>query len=162
MDDETYEAVAVEPSHADLLRRVAADHGVRVEAPALRAPDPATVLYVVGAAHLVKAAIEDFLDRRAGGQIIDLREGEVLAKRSSGVEWGRIVIVAADGTLEVREERRDRFGNAVAALLDALRGLAGGTVGQASRAAIDAGADPRPADGPEPDPQPACDVPPGP
>jgi hypothetical protein len=51
---------------------------------------------------MIKAAVEDFQDRRAGGQLIDLRATQAIARRDPGVEAGRVVIRWPDGTAEVR------------------------------------------------------------
>lgn len=138
-EDDQYETVTLaDEVEARLLCEVAAEHGVRTERPALRAPDPELVLYVVGALQMVKAALEDFQDRKVGGQIVDLRPGEVLARREPGLEWGRVLVIAADGSFELREDRRDRFAQIRSVVLRALGSRAGATVEQARSAVTEA------------------------
>lgn len=137
--DDRYEPVTLSSGReADLLSRVAAEHGLRVEKPSLRELDPALVLYLVGAAHLVRVAIEDFYDRKAGGQIIDLRPGQELARRDPGLEWGRVLVIAADGSFEVREQRRDRFADTVAIVRNAVSELPGSSIREARSAVSEA------------------------
>jgi hypothetical protein len=97
---------------------------------------PLFIIAVIGAAAAVAGAIADYTERRKGGQIIDLREGQQLTRRDKSVVYGLIVIVAADGkvTVEVKEPK-GFFGQVLKDVLDALQGIATKSI-EAAAAAV--------------------------
>lgn len=87
-----------------LLRAIGRECGVRVEPAGVRsAVDPTTLLAIVtGGVALVALTIERWRERRQGGQVIDLRPGtKDVLYRDRGVLFGYVVIMLADGRVEV-------------------------------------------------------------
>jgi len=97
------------PVEEALLRQIAREHGVRIERSEDRTGvEVVVVLAVVGAATAVAGAIADYLERRKGGQVIDMRkDANTVAYRDKGVVYGVIVIIADDGkvTVDVKEPK---------------------------------------------------------
>lgn len=97
----------------EILREEVAKHAeVDLEVIPQETPGFATVIVVAligvpAAVGLIGGTLAYIKDRRMGGQIIDLREGMQLARRSADVVYGLIVIIAADGkvTVDVKEPK---------------------------------------------------------
>lgn len=98
------------PEDEALLRQVAAEYGVEIE----RTEETRDfgivvgVFIVFGAAAAVAGAVSDYLERKKGGQVIDLRrDAEDVAYRDEGVVYGLIVVIAEDGkvTVDVKEPK---------------------------------------------------------
>src|SRR3954463_15207181 len=101
-EDNVREFVAVnDQSELSLLREVAADFGLTVEDVRPRDLGVVTAVFLIGAAALVRSAVQAFADRRRGGQIIDLRPGRVLTRRDRNLLFGLVIVVAEDGEAEI-------------------------------------------------------------
>lgn len=104
---------------------------------------PLIVILIIGSVGLVGGTVDYILDRRQGGQVIDLREeGEKRQYRSKDVKYGLVVIYAADGkvTVEVHEPR-GFFGTVVKDVTDALAGIVTKTAEAVAKAAKEAAGD---------------------
>ena len=89
--------------------------------------DPITIIAIVGGASFVGGTVSYILDRRKGGQVIDLREGaDEREYRSKNVKYGLVVVYAADGKVTVDvHEPRGFFGQVIKDVIDALAGALG-------------------------------------
>lgn len=117
--------LVVDPSDVPAVREVAAAHGVTVQEVPERGIEPVSTvtLVLVGVAVTVNS-VRQALERRKGGQVIDLRPGaERLAYRTADLEYGIVLIVAQDGEVTVRIDRPDDvFEKAIATLPKLLPG----------------------------------------
>ena len=127
-DEEGYEVVVVDPGDVDYLREVASENAVEATPLPQAGFEPITTLTfaLMGSAFAV-ATVLYLVDRRKGGQVIDLRPGATKSiYRSTEVVYGLVVIIALDGSvrIEVREPK-GMFG-AVNELVVGLVGELGG------------------------------------
>jgi hypothetical protein len=112
--------VIVEPTDADLVRRLASEHGVQAnEVTEKGFFEPVTTLTFVllGGAAAVGAVVH-LLDAHKGGQVIDLRPGAPRAfYRTADLVYGLVVVIAEDGkvTVDVKEPK-GMFGMVVEAV----------------------------------------------
>jgi hypothetical protein len=103
-------------------QRIAAENGVEVEEFEVAGIEPVTTvtLLLVGSS-LAVATVLHILDKRKGGQVVDLRVGAPkMFYRSRDLIYGLVTIIAADGkvTVEVKEPR-EMYGQ----VIDALKGI---------------------------------------
>jgi hypothetical protein len=103
------EIVAVRPDEVDTLLDLARQHDVAVERIPGRGFEPVTMLTfsIVGTTVAVSTLVY-LLDRRKGGQVVDLRPGAArMIYRTTDVAYGLVVMIAVDGSLkiEVREPK---------------------------------------------------------
>jgi hypothetical protein len=101
--------LVVEPSDVPVVRDLATARGVAVEEVPERGIEPVSTatLVLVGVAAAI-SGVRQALERRKGGQMIDLRPGaKKLAYRTADLQYGIVVIVAWDGTVTVRIDKPD-------------------------------------------------------
>lgn len=114
--------VVIEPGDLEYAREVAADNGVEIEDVSVHGFEPVTTvtLALYGGA-LAVGAVLFLLDRRKGGQVIDLRDGiQQKFYRSDDIAFGLVVIIAADGKIAVEvKEPRGMFGAVIESLTKA-------------------------------------------
>jgi hypothetical protein len=121
--------LVLDPEEADFVRRTAAEHDVTLDEVPAAGIEPVLTLTVVmiGTATAV-AAVNDLVERRRGGQVIDLRPGATrVFFRSPDLIYGLVVVWAADGGavyVEVKEPK-GMFGQIVESLIGLLGDLAG-------------------------------------
>jgi hypothetical protein len=87
---------------------------------------PLILIAIIGGAGFVGGMVTYIMDRRKGGQVIDLRESaEKREYRTKDVQFGFVVIYTADGkvTVEVKEPK-GFFGQVIKDVIDALAGIA--------------------------------------
>jgi hypothetical protein len=123
------EVLVLDQEEADFVRRTAAEHEVAIdEVPAAGIEPVLTVTVVLLGTAAAVAAVIDLVERRRGGQVIDLRPGAAkVFFRSPDVSYGLVVIRAADGgavKVEVKEPK-GMFGQVVESLTGLLGDLAG-------------------------------------
>jgi hypothetical protein len=110
---------------------LARELGVTAEAdePTARGLEPVTIaLVLLGSARAV-AAIVEMVERRRGGQVIDLRGRDApKITRSRDLQYGLVLLLTDDGQVSV--EVHDR-GETVGQVIDAIRRLAGELMGKA-------------------------------
>jgi hypothetical protein len=117
----------VDPSDVPVVRDLASAHGVDIEEVSERGIEPVSTatLVLVGVAVAI-SSVRQALERRKGGQMIDLRPGaEKLAYRTADLAYGIVVIVARDGKVTVRIDKPDDVFEKVISSLPKL--LPGGT-----------------------------------
>jgi hypothetical protein len=119
--------IEVSPEELEMLRaEVAAEPGAELEIISEEQGfAPLIIVAVIGGAGFVGGTIAYILDRRKGGQVIDLREGAKKREyRSKDVQYGLVLIYAADGkvTVEVKEPK-GFFGQVIKDVLDAVTGM---------------------------------------
>lgn len=131
--------VILEPTQAQEAQTIAADYGVTVEQVPQRGIEPLTTvtLLLVGTAAAVRALMRE-LERRKGGQVIDLRPGVPKTfYRTSDVAYGTVIIIATDGEITVRVKDPDiLFGKATATIPELLS--SNGNVKQAAKTVAEA------------------------
>lgn len=131
---EQTEFVVVELDDLEYVRQAAGDHGVALEEVPSEGFEPVTTvtLMLFGAATAV-ATVMYLVERRKGGQVIDLRPGAPKpVYRTPDLQFGLVLIHRVDGTISVEvKEPRGLFGP----VLDALRDLLGTIAGQGLQAA---------------------------
>jgi hypothetical protein len=140
MNDERYrEELEVEPDELNLLQEYVADTpGLELEVIQEAEPGiaPLLILGIIGAASLVAGAVTYLADMRRGGQVIDLREGHDLAKRSREVIYGYVLIIAADGKVSIEvHEPKNFFAGVIKDVLEAVQNIATKTMETAAEAA---------------------------
>lgn len=122
----TEEFLMVPTEDIEYLREIADRNGVDVsESEALGIePVSTTAVALLGSA-LAISTVRRLLEERRGGQMIDLRPGASRAVyRSRDIQYGLIVVLAADGTVTVRAtDSQDEL----ALVMEALRGLGAGS-----------------------------------
>ncbi len=129
MSDQAHEAVVIEQDELEQLRAEAAEHGVVLEelepADGFVVEAAAVTVLLLGAATAV-ATVVHLLDRRRGGQVLDLRPGAPTPiYRSRDLLFGLVVMLKADGTVQVEvHEPKGMFGTVVEALAGQLGALA--------------------------------------
>lgn len=131
---EQTEFVVVEQDDLAHVRQLAADHDVVVEEVPSEGFEPVTTvaLALFGGAAAV-AAVVHLIERRKGGQVIDLRPGAPkLVYRTPELQFGLVLIQRVDGTISVEvKEPRGLFGQ----VLDTLRDVLGTIAGEGLQAA---------------------------
>jgi len=89
-----------------VLRRTARECGADLEDVELRDLGVTTAVFIVGLTAMVFKTVERWVkwrvDRQDGGQVIDLRPGQVLARRDPGLMPGLLLLVTSDGEIEVK------------------------------------------------------------
>lgn len=135
---ETVEAhLVVDPSDVPIVRDLASARGVVVKEYSERGIEPVstTTLALVGTAAAI-SGLRQALERRKGGQMIDLRPGaEKLAYRTTDLEYGIVVIIAGDGKVTVKINKPDDVFEKVISALPKL--LPGGTTKQQAARVIE-------------------------
>lgn len=126
-----WKTLVVDPSEVALVREAAAIHDVTVREGQQRGIEPVStvILTLIGAVTAV-GAVEQLLEHRRGGQLIDLRPGtETPFRRTRDLMYGIVVVIAVDGkvTVEVKEPE-GMFGKVISTLPRLLP--TGGTAGQ--------------------------------
>jgi hypothetical protein len=139
MAEETVrEATTIEVADLDEIRELAASHGVQVEEIAQPGFEPVTTitLILIGGS-LAVASVMAIIERRKGGQVIDLRPGAPkVLYRDKDVVYGLVIILAQDGTVRVEvKQPKELFAQVVEALCKTLLGLASPTVDAVAGAA---------------------------
>lgn len=118
---EVEEVLEVDPEDVPEVLALAAEHGVRTEELELRTGEPIStvVLLLLGSALAVSTVIY-LVDKRKGGQVIDLRSGAPkMFYRSKDLIYGLVLIIAMDGQVTVQvKEPRGMFGDVVDVLKD--------------------------------------------
>lgn len=93
-----------------------------------------TVVFLLGATTVVTRVIERYLERRAerriGGQVIDLRPGQVLVRRDLNLRADLLLVVTADGEIEIKavdggDDLRQLYTSVIRAVLATGNGDAG-------------------------------------
>ncbi|HXJ77265.1 MAG TPA: hypothetical protein VMS64_01150 [Candidatus Methylomirabilis sp.] len=135
------EVLEVDPEDVPAVLALAAEHGVRTEELELRTGEPVStvILLLLGSALAVSTVIY-LVDKRKGGQVIDLRSGAPkMFYRSKDLIYGLVLIVAAGGqvTVEVKEPR-GMFGDVVDALKDVATDLGKAEIDAVTKAAKNA------------------------
>lgn len=131
--------LVVDPPDLPVVRDLASAHGVVVEEVPERGIEPvSTVTLVLVGMAVAISSVRQALERRKGGQMIDLRPGAAkLAYRTADLAYGIVVIVARDGTVTVRIDKPDDVFEKVISSLPKL--LPGGTsTKQAARVVAEA------------------------
>jgi hypothetical protein len=125
--------VIIDAEDLDEAKRIAADNGVELEEVPTDGFEPVTTitLLILGGSAAV-GLVSYLLDKPKGGQVIDLRPGAPKAiYRSKDVVYGTVIIITADGKVEIEvKEPRGVFGE----VIDALRGI----VVEVGKAGVDA------------------------
>ena len=128
--EETTENVFVSLGTEDLeyAKSVATKHGVTIEADTedgLLDPGTLTVLLMGGS--LAVSTVVYLLDKRRGGQIIDLRpNADPIARRDKGLQFGLVTLIAPDGQVLVTvKEPRGMYGQVLDTLRSTIVDLAG-------------------------------------
>lgn len=117
--------VDVDLSDVPVVHELAAARGVAVAEVPERGMEPVTIvtLILMGSATAV-SGVRHVLERRRGGQVIDLRPGALKAfYRTTDLEYGIVVIFASDGTATVRIPKLDDALGMISALPQLLRGV---------------------------------------
>lgn len=130
MNDEVVrETTIVDVADLEAIEAFAESHGVQLEELPSRDLEPVTTvtLIVIGTA-LAVGAVTSFIERRKGGQMIDLRPGAPrVAYRDKNVTYGLVIVLLADGTVSVEvKQPKDMFVQVVEAVLKSLLELGGG------------------------------------
>jgi hypothetical protein len=121
--DSTEEVLMAPVSDIAYLREIAEHHGVEVVETKSTGVEPvSTIAVVLVGTVLAVSTVSRLLEERKGGQVIDMRPGANLAVfRSRDVQYGLIVVLAADGTVTVRgKDSQDKL----SLLVECLSGLA--------------------------------------
>lgn len=112
-DDGSYEVLILDEQDLDYLQKIAIEHDVTLTELPRRALEPiATVSVALAGAGFAVATVLHLMERRKGGQVIDLRPTATrLMYRSSDVLYGLVVLIALDGTVTVEvHEPKGMFG----------------------------------------------------
>ncbi|MGY1638200.1 hypothetical protein ACI78V_16265 [Geodermatophilus sp. SYSU D00742] len=127
--EDAVEIVVVRPDEVDTLLDLARQHDVAVERIPGRGFEPVTMLTfsIIGTTMAV-ATLVYLLDRRKGGQIVDLRPGAArMIYRTTDVAYGLVVMIAVDGSLKIEvREPKGMFGQ----VSEIVTGLSGQLLGQ--------------------------------
>ena len=115
----------------EILRSdVAQNDGVRLEIVERDTRGFASIIIVAligapAAVALLGGTLAYIQDRRKGGQLIDLRPGNPLVRRTADVVYGLIIIIAADGkvTVDVKEPK-GFFAEVIKEVLAAVQNIA--------------------------------------
>ncbi|MCU1496381.1 MAG: hypothetical protein JWM47_334 [Acidimicrobiales bacterium] len=132
------EIVIIEPEDLKVAREIAAEHEVEVHEVEVLGIEPITTITLIFlGGSLAVGTVVYLLEKRKGGQIIDLRPGSPkVFYRSKDVVYGLVVILATDGkvTIEVKEPK-GMFGEVIAALQGILTDIAKAGIEEISKAA---------------------------
>jgi hypothetical protein len=113
------EVIVIDRDDLSAVREIAAANDVELTALPISAFEPITTiaLLLTGSA-LAISTVSYLIDKRKGGQVIDLRPGTPKPfYRTSDVVYGLVLIVAMDGTVTVEvKEPKGMFGVVVEAL----------------------------------------------
>ena len=141
-NDQVEELVVIEPDDLDEVRRIAEENGVKaLEVEAFGIEPVTTITLLLVGSSLALGAVLYVLDKRKGGQVMDLRKGAPkMLYRSKDLVYGLIAIVATDGkvTVDVKEPK-GMFGEVVDALTGMIADLGKGgieEIGKAVKSAI--------------------------
>ena len=122
------ELLIIDADELEYVEEVAAEHDVSLRRLEQRGFEPVTAiaLSIAGAAAAV-ATVVYLLDRRRGGQVVDLRPGAPRTiYRSQDVLFGLVVVITATGTVSVQvREPRGMFGQ----VTELITGLVGDMAG---------------------------------
>ncbi len=113
-ETESNEVVVVDQAEVNYLECVAAEQGVEIERLPIRGFEPITIVTLsLTGTPLAVSTVVYLLDRRKGGQVVDLRPGAPkTVYRSTDVTYGLVVIIAADGATKVDvREPKGMFGH---------------------------------------------------
>ena len=125
---EQTEFVVIEPEDLEYVRQAAVDNGVSIEEIPSEGFEPITTvtLALLGASAAV-ATVLHLIERRKGGQVIDLRPGAPKPiYRTPDLQFGLVLIHRLDGTVSVEvKEPRGLFGQVMDTLRDILGTIAG-------------------------------------
>src|SRR6266702_5642089 len=127
-DPDVEHLVALEPDDLNAAHALATEHGVAlVELPTKGIEPVAGVTVILLGSALAVGTVANLLDRRKGGQVIDLRPGASrVLYRSRDLIYGLVVLVAIDGTVTIQvREPKGMFGTVVAAVKDLIVDLSG-------------------------------------
>jgi hypothetical protein len=125
-EDIVRELTTVEARDLAEVREIAATHGVEVEEVPQSGIEPVTTtLILLVGVPLAVSAVVSILDRKKGGQIIDLRPAAPkVLYRSKDVVYGLVIVLTADGAVRVEvKQPKDMFTQVVEALAKALLSL---------------------------------------
>ncbi|ADK68970.1 hypothetical protein [Gordonia sp. KTR9] len=126
--DVVQEMVEVDVADLASVEELAAIEGVTIERVVTRGLDPitGTTLLLIGTTAAVGAVVY-MLERRKGGQVIDLRPGVTdLLYRDKSLMYGLVVIITADGSVSVEvKEPKGLLGQVVSELISATAEIAG-------------------------------------
>lgn len=112
-DSSSFEIIIVDPGELDYLHLIAGENHVSVEELPRSGLEPiSTIALSIAGASFAVATVLFLLDKRRGGQIVDLRPGvPKVAYRSQDLVYGLVVIITQDGTVEVTvREPKGMFG----------------------------------------------------
>lgn len=121
-DVETEQIIVVDRSDLSEVRGIAAAYNVElIDIPASGLEPITTVAIILVGSALAVATVAYLIDKRKGGQVVDLRPGAPRSfYRSRDVMYGLVIIVALNGTATIEvKEPKGMFG----IVLDALRGM---------------------------------------
>lgn len=126
-EDVVREVTIVEAADLDEIRALAAAEGVDIqEVPSLQLEPITTITLILIGSALAVATVMSVIERRKGGQVIDLRLGAPKALyRDKNVAFGLVVILAEDGGVAVEvKQPKEMFAQVVEALTKLLAELA--------------------------------------
>ena len=122
-DDHTQQLVIIDRDELQSALEVAQQQGVEAQVIDESGFEPVTTvtLFLIGSS-LAVGAVAYVLDQRKGGQVIDVRESAPkLMYRSRDVQYGLVVIFAADGKVIVDvKEPKQMFGQVLSSLTSIL------------------------------------------
>lgn len=125
---DTRETVYVSPEERDeLLALVARTGEVEVEEESeVEGFSALLAIVLVGAAAAVAGLVEHWMEKKKGGQVIDLRPGAAKELyRDEGLQYGLVVIYAADGKVTIEVKQPEQYFTSIVKLaVDALQGIA--------------------------------------
>ncbi|MCE7004552.1 hypothetical protein LWC34_17210 [Kibdelosporangium philippinense] len=133
-EEETQQIVQVhDEQDKQLLVDLAGECGARVKDVHVRTLDLVTFVEIIGGVTVLRLIIERWQDRRQGGQVIDLRaDAKKIVYRDRGLLFGYVLMMLADGRVEVQVNDRDRLSEIVDRLVAAFsKSDAGTTVDKA-------------------------------
>jgi len=113
------EVIVIDRDDLSAVREIAAANDVELTALPTSAFEPiSTIALLLTGSALAISAVAYLIDKRKGGQVIDLRPGTPKPfYRTSDVVYGLVLIVAMDGTVTVEvKEPKGMFGVVVEAL----------------------------------------------
>lgn len=99
----SFDVIIVDRDELDYLHSIARDNNVSVEELPRSGLEPiTTVALSIAGASFALATVMYLLDKRRGGQVVDLRHGvPKVAYRSQDVVYGLVVVITEDGTVNV-------------------------------------------------------------
>ena len=127
-DENSYEVLILDNEDLAYLHTIAVENAVTVTDLPRRAMEPvATATVALMGAGFAVATVLHLMEKRKGGQVIDLRPTATrLMYRSSDVLYGLVVLIAVDGTVTVEvHEPKGMFGPVNELIIGALGELVG-------------------------------------